>query len=287
MAVPFQHKIDRVEKQIGVNKAVLALDQNRYAANRKRAFQAHKAQLRAQTQADHARGAGRPSLARKYDHDVLVDKHVAYANHLRAQHFLGEIKRRTQIEHDLETRHDALEENAQTWLKNHGLHVAGNKVIGEGTDFDKWIAACQAAVANCANNRSRNFYSMEGGGFNVQHCILGGARPGERYDCSVWVTGMAWSCGFDDPNGTDFGSGYTGTLIGAHGGWHEVSLQTMLTSHKPGYIVYGSGVGHHTEAWCPSTSDHLRTAGHGSAPVDYGTTHLFGSGEVERYFIYN
>jgi hypothetical protein len=292
MPLPFQDKIDRVERLITANSAVLVVDQNRYQANRKRAFVATNQRNHARHLADRERAHSHIRKAAHYD-DVASRKSVVIQkNHARAEHFLAEIKRRQRVAHDLDERHDLLAKHAKEYLETHGLHIVGNKVIGEGSNFDKWVAAGQAAVANCAHGKSRNFYSMTGGGFPVQHCILGGAQHGERYDCSVFVTGLAWSCGFDDPNGEDFHAGYTGTLIGAHGRWKEVSLQHMLDARQPGYIVYGSGVGHHTEAWCPKIGsdgkyiDALRTAGHGSAPVDYGTVHLFGSGEVERYFIY-
>lgn len=294
MPVPFQHKIDALEHQLHLTEAGLAVVQSRYASNRKRAFQAHNQQLRAQDQADvwRARLSDKAQAKARYLDKLAGRKSVvATKNHARAQHFLGEVKRRQRVLHGLDERHDQLEKNAEIWLRNHGLHIVGNKVVGDASNFDKWIAAGQAAVSNCAHNKSRNFYSMEGGGFPVQHCILGGAHHGERYDCSVFVTGLAWSCGFDDPNSENFNAGYTGTLLRGGGRWREVSLEQMLHARKPGFIVYGSGDGHHTEAWCPKVVDgkivdFFRTAGHGSAPVDFGTIHLFGSGEVERYFIY-
>jgi hypothetical protein len=51
-----------------------------------------------------------------------------------------------------------------------------------------------------------------------------------------------------------------------------------------GFIVYGEGSGHHTEAFTPSKELPDRTSGHGSAPVDFGTVFLFGTGEFQRYF---
>lgn len=294
MPVPFQHQIDTLEHQLHLTETGLAVVQSRYASNRKRAFQAHNQQLHAEDQADvwRARPSGKAQAKARYLDKLAGRKSVvATKNHSRAQHFLGEVKRRQRVLHGLDERHDQLEKNAAIWLRNHGLHIVGNKVVGTASDFDKWIAAGQAAVSNCAHNKSRNFYSMTGGGFPVQHCILGGAQQGERYDCSVFVTGLAWSCDFDDPNGEDFHAGYTGTLLRGSGRWREVSMEQMFHARQPGFVVYGSGDGHHTEAWCPKVVDgkivdFYRTAGHGSAPVDFGTVHLFGSGEVERYFTY-
>ena len=50
-----------------------------------------------------------------------------------------------------------------------------------------------------------------------------------------------------------------------------------------GYVVYGGGVGHHVEAYIGPGD---RTAGHGSAPVDFGRINLFGNGDF-RCFIYD
>lgn len=292
--VPFQHKIDQVEKDLGLTGRHLEVVQNRYQAKRKTAFTAHNKQVAAEQAADLRRGrktAKAHAQERHFDAVAGRELVVATRNHVKAQHYLGEIKRLQQIEHGLEVRDHALEAAAKRFEANHGLHVVGNKVEGFGKPFESWILAGETAVSNCANRKLRNFYSMTAGGFRVDHCLLGGPHYGERWDCSLFVTGLAWSCGFDDPNGANWASGYTGTLLGAHGRWRETSLSGMIEARAPGYVVYGSGDGHHTEAWCPQMDgdkmiDPLRTAGHGSPPVNFGTVHLFGAGEVERYFTY-
>jgi hypothetical protein len=292
MPIPFQHKIDEVEKQLGLTETALSVAQSRYTAKRKAAFVAHNQQVHAQEAADARRGrktAKAHAQERHFDAVAGRKSVVAQRNHARAQYWLGEIKRRQQIVHGLEVRDHKLEEAARHYEQTHGLHVVGNKVEGFGKPFEKWLLAGQTAVSNCSNRKLRNFYSMTDPGFRVEHCILGGPHHGERWDCSLFVTGLAWSCGFDDPNGTNWTGGFTGTLLGGHGRWHETSLHGMIAARQPGFIVYGSGDGHHTEAWCPAMDgdkmvDPFRTAGHGSPPVDFGTVHLFGSGEVERYF---
>lgn len=292
--VPFQHKIDALEVQLGLTHGALDLAQSRYTAKRKAAFVAHNQQIHAEIAADARRGrhsAKAHAQERHFDSVAAKKLVVAQRNHAKAQYWLGEIKRRQQIVRGLEVRADKLDAAAERFERNHGLHVVGNKVEGFGKPFERWVLAGETAVANCANGRLRNFYSMPGGNFPINVCLVGGPQHGSRWDCSVFVTGLAWSCDFDDPNGEDFRAGYTGTLLHAAGKWHETSLQGMIQARKPGYIVYGGGTGHHTEAWCPEMDgdrmvDPYRTAGHGSAPVDYGTVHLFGSGEVERYFSY-
>jgi hypothetical protein len=170
-----------------------------------------------------------------------------------------------------------------------GPTVEGNHVKG-GDEFERWLLCLNTAARNCAEGKRRNFYSMAGS-WNVDHPLVPGEAHGERSDCSQTQTAFIKACGFPDINGEDFHGGFTGTMLRGAGRWKQVSLEHMLKARRPAVIVYGSGNGHHTEGWCPSIRDDgsfidaMRTVGHGSDPVDPGTVHLFGSGEVERYFI--
>lgn len=173
-----------------------------------------------------------------------------------------------------------------------GPTVDGNHVKG-GDEFERWLLCLNTMALNCSKGLPegrRNFYSMSGS-WNVDHPIHPGEAYGERSDCSQTQTAAIKACGFPDINGEDFRGGFTGTMQRAAGRWKEVSLNRMLKARRPAVIVYGSGNGHHTEGWCPSIADDgsfidpMRTVGHGSAPVDPGTVHLFGPGEEERYFI--
>lgn len=164
------------------------------------------------------------------------------------------------------------------------VHLDQQKVTG-GSFRERWVVHNLTEVECCSNGRRRNAYSQSGSP-DIWHPYGPGPAPGRRDDCSSDTTASALSTGADDPNGLDFsGEGFTGTLAGAHGRWKEVTLDHMIHAGQ-GYIVYGSGSGHHVERYCPSPTDNMRTVGHGSPPVDFGTVHLFGSGEVERYFIY-
>lgn len=284
---PFQDRIDSLAKQLHVTDVQLAHARRRYDAERTRAQTAHKEWKRLERRADKRRGEGHVRRARELDDQARRQRAVASNSHNRAEHYLAKIKERTQLRDGLDVRYDKILENLEKWKRNNAAHFVSDNKIAGGSDWDKWMLATQTSVANCAGGKRRNFYSMPGT-WDIKHVITPGEDWGERSDCSSTVTGWAWTCGFDDPNGEDFLAGYTGTLQRAAGRWREVSLATMLAGYGkyPAYIVYGSADGHHTEAWCPTATDRMRSAGHGSAPVDYGTTHLFGSGEVERYFQY-
>lgn len=281
----FRKALAKIAKALKLNHALLARAQRRYKVNRRRAYVAHNQQLKAQKRADDCRrttaegGYPNTRVAERFDREARRHAHVAYRNHLRAQHYLGVVKKLQQRIHGLETRHDKLEADARKWRTTHGVQIHGNTVTG-GNPGQRWRAALLASVANCANGKRRNFYSMSGG-WDVDHVITPGEAYGERSDCSSTVTGWAKACGLPDPNGEDFHAGYTGTLVGEHNGWRQVSRAEMERSGKPGYIVYGPGVGHHTEAFL----GHGVTCGHGSAPVDKGVVDLFGDGDYRCYIL--
>lgn len=164
------------------------------------------------------------------------------------------------------------------------VDLEASKVTG-GDFEERWRLANLTAVQCCNNGRRRNAYSQAGSP-DIWHPFGPGPASGRRDDCSTYTTSIALATDADDPNGEDFrGPGYTGTLAQAHGRWKQVDLETMVRAGQ-GYVVYGSGTGFHVENFCPTERDRLGTVGHGSAPVDVGTVHLFGSGTQERYFIF-
>jgi hypothetical protein len=160
-----------------------------------------------------------------------------------------------------------------------------SKVVG-GDFHERWQLSNLTAVDCCQSGRRRNSYSQAGSP-DIHHPYGPGPAAGTRDDCSSYITSQALATGAGDPNNANFnGEGFTGTLVGQSNGWKEVSLERMMKAGQ-GYIVYGSGSGHHVEAYCPSKDEESRTVGHGSAAVDFSTIHAFGTGEVERYFIYS
>lgn len=204
--------------------------------------------------------------------------HRAHKAHLRSTYWRGKVKLAIQKKHDLGIHQDKITAELAKWKKEHGVVVEGNKVAG-GTSGQRWKAALLTSVANCSNGNRHNFYSQSGN-WDIDRELVGGPAYGHRSDCSSTVTGWAKACGLPDPNGEDFHGGYTGTLVGQHNGWKEVSRHHMETARKPAYIVYGPGSGHHTEAYLGPGD---RTAGHGSAAVDFGVVDDFGDGDFRCY----
>jgi hypothetical protein len=265
--------LSAVTDKLGLSRPLLTRAQRRYKANRRRAFIAHNTAIREEKAADRLRAAGHTAAATRRDKEAGRAHTRAYRNHARAQFWLGRIKALTQRIEGLETRAAQLQGEL---IKLREARINGNRAQG-GTPGKRWRAVCLAAAHNCATGRRRNFYSQSGS-WDVHHEIEPGPEYGERSDCSQFVTGVAWSAGLPDPNGAEFTGGYTGTLVQENNGWRQVSL-TAMERKGWGYIVYGPGIGHHTEAFI----GHGRTVGHGSAPVDFGVPDLFNDGDFRCY----
>lgn len=263
--------LERVAQALGLNKPLLARAQRRYKANRKRAFKAHNQQIKAQRQAAELLKYG-PNVnvirAEALTKDAGRYSHVAFKNHVRAQYWLGVIKKLTQRIEGLETTHRDLEVERR---KLNTVTIVGNRATG-GTDTQRLKAVALRSAAACASGRRPNFYSQIGP-FDADHCITGPAY-GHRDDCSSWFASVYKSAGLPDPSAQNYAAGWTGTLV-EHG--------RQVSSPQPGdAVIYGPGSGHHVEMYVgPGT----KTIGHGSAPVDAGVIDLFGDGDY-RFFRY-
>jgi hypothetical protein len=261
----------KVAEALGLSGVLLARVQHRYIANRKRAFKAHHQQVAAQESADRARAAGNEALAGKRDREALRHAHVAYANHLRAQHFVGVVKKLQQRINGLEADHAKL---AAGLKKAHKVTVHANKIEG-GTARGRLAVAIHTSAANCSTGTQHNYYSMTGAAPDLGH-TLKGMPYGHRFDCSSYATGIYFLSGLKDPNGGEYApteTMFTGTL-GEHG--KRVSESEAKTGD---FVLYGPAPHHHVEV----VDDPARktTIGHGSAPIDQGVFDLFGDGDYE------
>lgn len=289
-----------VKEKLSLNRRLLAVAQRRYKANRKRAYKAEQQKEARLKKADELRAESVKYLTYGPDENVakggrLIKEaerrgdeakrfsHVAYKNHLRAQHFLGVIKKLNRRIKGIETRLAHVEAE----IKKLRPKVNGNVVEG-GTPKQRWMLTFLTMVANCANGTRRNFYSMTGL-WDILRELVGGPEYGHRSDCSSTVTGGAKAAGLPDPNGQDWQSGWTMTLMSESNGWRKVS-EAAMRKKGWGYIVYVRSwedtEGHHTEAFTPSEENPDRTSGHGTDAVDFGTVDDFGDG-LYHCFIYD
>lgn len=283
-----------VAKSLGIQQALLSRAQRRYKANRKRAFKAHAQQLAARRKADALRKEssvcltygptedqrkGERLLKRSIRLDKQARRHsqVAYKNHLRAEHYLGAIKRKQQAIHKLETTQAGLEAELKKLNK---VTIKGDKATG-GSVHERLKAVALASAAACASGARPNHYD-QGGSYDVSHCITGPAYD-HRDDCSSWKTSAHKSAGLKDPNGLRYTAGYTETLRNyavANG------LVVSRSELKPGgSVIYGRpGATHHVEMYVGPGD---KTIGHGSAPVDAGIVDLFGPDEYMTFCNYH
>lgn len=279
-----------VAEKLGLNQAVLARARRRHKKFRlmtehnqsvERVFQgkadaARKASTEFLTfgpDEDQAKGEKALRESRKFDRVALRCQHRALKSHNKALFWKGRIKQQVARINHLEKSQGELEAE----MAKLGATLKGNKATG-GTASERFHLVALASVANCSSGKRRNFYS-QAGSWDIKHEVEPGPAFSERSDCSAYVTGVCWSADLPDPNGARFTGGFTGTLVGQHNGWREVSRSAM-EAHGWGYVVYGEGSGHHTEAYIGPGE---RTAGHGSPPVDFGVVDLFGDGDYRCY----
>jgi len=278
----FKARLARIAEKLTSNQAQLTKARKRYKAARKREDKAKARARRAETAADKARAEGgfNATGAGILDLEAAKLRRKGNREHDRAIYWRGKIKTTVQKIEGLETRKDKIEAELAKYQREHGVTIVGNKVAG-GTAAQRWRTACLTSVVNCSSSIRRNFYSQSGS-WDINHEIHPGPSYGERSDCSQYVTGMAWSAGLPDPNGANWTGGYTGTLTGQHDGW-KLDSEAKMKKKGWGYVVYGEGTGHHVEAYIGPGE---RTAGHGSAPVDYGIIDLFGDSDYRCYVFY-
>jgi hypothetical protein len=202
-----------------------------------------------------------------------ADRREAQANHahLKSENWVAKVKKHIQERDDLDATADRLRARIKKLAPK--ARVKGNKVVG-GTWRQRLQLAMLTSAKNCASGVRHNFYS-QGGYWDIKHCITG-PTPGHRDDCSSWFTSVYWTCNLADPNGKNYGWGFTGTIVD---NWKQISRAEARNT--PGAaVIFGSGVGHHVEMAIGDGTEH--TIGHGSGPVDMGTFNLL-PGEV-RFF---
>lgn len=289
MLAKLRAALDAALHSLGVQQPLRARATRRMKSRHAEQEKAERQALAARERADELRAEGHTAKAERKDRKALrLDAKAATA---RAKAIVWRQRARvySQRIHKLNVRREDLEAQVRHYEETHGPHVGKNGyVAGADTPREAAIFAAKYIAAKCASNGRPNYYSMTGGGFNVTHALRRGSQraigqvPYERSDCSVFVTEVCWAANLPDPNGANYTGGYTGTLVGEHNGWKEVSERVMRAKGW-GYVVYGPGAGHHTEFYVGEGGS--ETIGHGSAPVDPGVIDLFGDGS-QRCFIY-
>lgn len=232
---------------------------------------AHDAAVEAQKAADRHRRHNEPKKAQRQDTRSIKQHRKAEAARVRLQQAVGEVKRLTARQGDLEQDQAALQKELDALSGK--VKIKGNHATG-GTKRERLKAVALKAAAECAAGRRRNFYSQSGT-WDVDHAITGEAY-GHRSDCSSFVTAVYKAAGLPDPNGNRYGGGYTGTL-GSHG--RKISRNEL----KPGdLILYGPYPHHHVEMF---VGPGVKTIGHGSAPVDAGVVDLLAGEKTYRSYV--
>jgi hypothetical protein len=135
----------------------------------------------------------------------------------------------------------------------------GTKSATGGSLRDKIVAVAKASAADYSSNPSAWHYLAGGPSFYQDPTKP--PKSGTRSDCSHWICCVYKKAGAPPPGSAEIGA--TGTMRGKG---HGVPLSAL----KPGDVVlYGTAPSHHVELYVGPGN---KTIGHGSAPVDAGTT---------------
>lgn len=269
-------RLAAIGEKLGVNRVKLRRARKRRKHFTARAIRKHNRALAAEVEADRRRANGH--TGRKMDRVAQRRHRHARQASDRAQWWVARIKELLRKIDHLEKSEAELQAELDVLAKKHKLKfdVEKNTVTG-GTVKQRFRGAALLAAKRCANGKRRNFYSQPGR-YTVGQ-VFTGEKPGERSDCSQFVTSVCKAAGMADPNGTDWSWGYTGTLVEEEGGWKKAT-ESALRAKGWGFVVYGSGTGFHVEAYVGPGD---RTIGHGSAPIDEGRIDLFGNGNYRCY----
>lgn len=299
MLEKLRNRLAALQKSLGIQEGLREFHRRRMLARHKEQVEHETVLVRLEDEADELwkrarsqRRAGHIARAEEARRkalrkDAAIQKRRVRAERAKAKSIVWKQRARNKTRLIQEITEDI--EQIQREIAELGpvVHLDENKVTG-GTFGERWRTANLTAVTCCNNGRRRNAYS-QGGSPDIWHPFGPGPAIGRRDDCSSYNTSICLATGAEDPNGRDYdGQGFTGTQAypPRASGWKQVSLAVMMAAGH-GYIIYGPSMGHHVELYCPSPTDRYRTVGHGSAPVDFGTIHLFGPNEVERYYIYD
>lgn len=278
----------RLEKLIDALQRTLRIQTRLrdHAASRMRARHADQEEYEKQAVAAHdeARKLRRQGhIAKAARHEAKAQKLEAKANaqEHKAIVLRGRTRRYTQRIHKIDTS----EAHAEKELEALGPRVDLEKQVTTGGSFkERWTASHVASWKRYEEGKRAGRYSQEGVA-NI-HLPYGPGPHHGRDDCSSFERSQCLATGADDPSGHEFSPvGFTGDMAEAHGRWKQVSKAEMMHEGQ-GFIIYGSGPGHHTEGFTPTKADPERTIGHGDAACNPGTIHIFGPDEVERYYVF-
>lgn len=148
----------------------------------------------------------------------------------------------------------------------------GDVAVAGGSLREKIVAVAEASMKSYQHNKGAWFYSQNGAS-NADDPTRPPSR-GKRSDCSQWVAAVYKKAGAPSPCSGDYATAWTGNMK-VKG--HAVGISDL----RPGdVVIFGAGSGHHVELFVGPGN---RTIGHGSAPVDYGTTTMQSAPQGWRY----
>jgi hypothetical protein len=272
MPTALQEQIEHLERRIKGDEHQLVVVQNKWQHAHNNAHKYHHEQKELEHAAVHAGKEHHPKLARKLTLEAQHHSARAFTAHRRALFFIDRTKDITADLHDLHETEDQ-KEKKQHEIEARGAHRVSKNLVEGGTP-----QARLALAMHLSEQHGSQFYSQTGT-LDLTHGITG-PSPGCRHDCSSWADSMFKAAGLEDMIRAHFAENVWTGNEGEHG---EAITEAQLTWGCA--IFFGTAPFHHIELKDGPMSEGPWTVGHGSSPIDRGTTTLLPGPRAFRRYI--
>jgi hypothetical protein len=272
MDMDLKEQIEHIERRIKGDEGQLVVVQHKWEHAHDNAHHFHKEQKELEHAAIRAGNEHHVKLVRKLSIEAQHHSHRAFVAHNRALFFIDRAKEITADIHGLHETEDQKEKKLHE-LEARGARRVAKNLVGGGDDK----ARLELAM-HLSEQHGSQFYSQSGT-LDLTHGITG-PSAGHRHDCSSWADSMFHAAGLEDMIRAHFSENVWTGNEGEHG---EVISEAHLDTGCA--IFFGTAPFHHIELKDGPMSEGPWTVGHGSAPIDRGTTTLLsGSRAFRRYF---
>jgi hypothetical protein len=267
-----QEQIEHLGRHIRGDEGQLVIVQNKWQRAHDNAHKFHKEQKELEHAAVHAGKEHHPKLSRKLSLEAQHHSQRAFIAHRRALFFIDRAKGITADIHQLHETEDQKEQKLHE-LEARGAHRVGQERIAGGTPKERL-----ALAMHLSEEHGSQYYSQVGT-LDLKHGITGPAA-GHRHDCSSWADSMFYSAGLQDMIRAHFAENVWTGNESEHG---ESIVESQLDTGCA--IFFGTAPFHHIELKNGPMSEGPWTTGHGSAPIDRGTTTLLSGPRTFRRYI--
>ena len=272
MASSLKEQIELLERRIRGDEHQLVVVQHKWQHAHDNAHKFHKEQKELEHAAIKAGREHHPKLSRKLTLEAQHHSQRAFIAHQRALFFIDRVKDINADIHHLHESEDKKEKRLHE-IEARGAHRVSKNRIAGGSAKDRLLLAM-----HLSEQHGSQFYSQVGT-LDLVHGITG-PEPGHRHDCSSWADSMFHAASIEDMVRAHFTENvWTGNEAEHGESISEAQLDTGCA------IFFGTAPFHHIELKDGPMSSGPWTVGHGSAPIDRGSTTLLPGPRAFRRYI--